>query len=40
MWEHFTKTLATDPILLAISNRLAGRTETVDAEIVDPMESD
>jgi hypothetical protein len=40
MWEHFTKTLATDPILLAISNRLAGRTETVDAEIVDSTESD
>lgn len=40
MWEHFTKTLATDPILLSISNRLAGRTETVDAEIVDTTESD
>lgn len=35
MWEHFTRALAVDPILLAISNRLSPKDDAIDAEIVD-----
>lgn len=39
MWEHFTHTLATDPILKAISSRVS-KEDAMDAEIVDNEERD
>jgi hypothetical protein len=39
MWEHFTRALSSDPILLAISQRVSEQ-DVVDAEIVDMTERD
>lgn len=40
MWSHFTRTLATDPILNAISKRLSPQDDAIEAEIVDTKEGD